>query len=328
MIVTRSPLRISLGGGGTDLPSYYQKYGGFLIAATINKHIYISLAETFNKKFLIKYSSFEETKKIDSLKHPLFREILKKFKIKTPLIITSHADIPAGTGMGSSGAFAVTLINALSIYTKQNFSKKKIAEIASDIEINTLKEPVGKQDQYTASYGGINSYKYNTNGKVIVKKINISDIRTKQLKQKLAIFFTGYSRSSYKILKKQDNSTKKLNKKMIENLHRVKSFGYEGKKIIEEGALDDLGGIMNEHWNYKKKRSPNMTNDKIDEYYNYALKNGALGGKLIGAGGGGFLLFYTKDINFLEKKLKKFNLKMLDFDFDNSGTQLISSTNS
>jgi D-glycero-alpha-D-manno-heptose-7-phosphate kinase len=324
MIVTRSPLRISLGGGGTDLPSYYEKYGGFLIAATINKHIYISLAETFNKKFLIKYSSFEETKTIDSLKHPLFREILKKFKIKTPLIITSHADIPAGTGMGSSGAFAVTLINALSIYTKKNFSKKKIAEIACDIEINTLKEPVGKQDQYTASYGGINSYEYTNNGKVIVKKLKISNLRTNDLKKKLVIFFTGYSRSSYKILNKQNDNTKKLDLKMLENLHMVKSFGYESKKIIEEGNLDDLGKIMHEHWIYKKKRSPNMTNNKIDQYYNFALKNGALGGKLIGAGGGGFLMFYSKDINYLEKKFKKFNLKKLDFDFNNSGAELVS----
>lgn len=324
MIVTRSPLRISLGGGGTDLPSYYKQYGGFLIAATINKHIYISLAETFNDKFLIKYSSFEETKTIKTLKHPLFREILKKFKIKTPLIITSHADIPAGTGMGSSGAFAVTLINALSIYTKKNFSKRQIAEMACDIEINTLKEPIGKQDQYTASYGGINSYEYKKNGKVIVKKIKISDLRTNTLKKKLAVFFTGYSRSSYEILKKQNDNTINLDKKMLENLHMVKSFGYESKNIIEEGNLDDLGKLMHEHWIFKKKRSLNMTNNKIDQYYNFALKNGALGGKLIGAGGGGFLMFYCEDVNFLEKKLKKFNIKKLDFEFSGIGAEIIS----
>ena len=183
---------------------------------------------------------------------------------------------------------------------------------------------MGKQDQYTASYGGINSYEYTNNGKVIVKKLKISNLRTNDLKKKLVIFFTGYSRSSYKILNKQNDNTKKLDLKMLENLHMAKSFGYESKKIIEEGNLDDLGKIMHEHWIYKKKRSPNMTNNKIDQYYNFALKNGALGGKLIGAGGGGFLMFYSKDVNYLEKKFKKFNLKKLDFDFNNSGAELVS----
>jgi len=324
MIVTRSPLRISLGGCGTDLPSYYNRYGGFLIAATINKHIYISLAETFNKKFLIKYSSYEETQQINSLKHPLFREILKKFNIKTPLIITSHADIPAGTGMGSSGAFAVTLIKALSTYKKINLSTKKIAELASDIEINILKEPVGKQDQYTAAYGGLNSYQYNQNGKILVKKINVSKSRVKQLKKKLIIFFTGYSRKSYKILKKQNDKTNKLDNEMIDNLHEVKKIGYQSKQIIENGNLDELGKLMHKHWLYKKERSPNMTNKIIDKYYNFALKNGALGGKLIGAGGGGFLMFYTNNTKSLEKKFMKLGLKKLDFNFDFSGTEIVS----
>ena len=324
MIVTRSPLRISLGGGGTDLPSYYNKEGGFLIAATINKYIYISLAETFNNKFLIKYSSFEESDNINSLKHPLFREILKMFKIKTPLIITSHADIPAGTGLGSSGAFAVTLIKALSAYKKNNLTKKNIADLACDIEINKLKEPVGKQDQYTASHGGLNSYEFTKDGNVLIKKLKLPKSRIKQLRKKLIIFFTGYSRNSYKILKKQDDSTKKLDHKMLENLNMVKQFGYETKRILECGKLNDLGKIMHQHWMYKKERSSSMTNKKIDHYYDYGIKNGALGGKLIGAGGGGFLMFYTNNSILLEKKFKKFGLKKLEFDFESSGTQLIS----
>jgi len=323
MLISKSPLRISLGGGGTDLPSYYKKYGGFLISATINKHIYISIAETFNKKFIIKYSSFEEVNQIAKIKHPLFREILKKMEIKTPLNISSHADIPSGTGMGSSGCFAVTLINALSSYQGKNLSKKKIAELACHIEIDKLKEPVGKQDQYTAAFGGLNSYEFKQNGKVVIKKINISKKRIQKLKNNLIIFFTGYSRSSYKILQKQDISTKTLDKSMLNNLHQIKKFGLESKKILENGNLNDIGRIMAEHWEYKKERSQFMTNNKIDYLYGIAKKNGALGGKLIGAGGGGFLMFYSENVNLIEKKFLNLGLKKIDFDFDFEGTKIL-----
>jgi D-glycero-alpha-D-manno-heptose-7-phosphate kinase len=323
MLISKSPLRISLGGGGTDLPSYYKKYGGFLISATINKHIYISIAETFNKKFIIKYSSFEEVNQIAKIKHPLFREILKKMEIKIPLNISSHADIPSGTGMGSSGCFAVTLINALSSHQGKNLSKKKIAELACHIEIDKLKEPVGKQDQYTAAFGGLNSYEFKQNGRVIIKKINASKKRIQKLKNNLIIFFTGYSRSSYKILKKQDVSTRTLDKSMLNNLHKIKEFGIESKKILENGNLNDLGRIMHEHWEYKKERSQFMTNNKIDSLYSTARKNGALGGKLIGAGGGGFLMFYSENVNLIEKKFLNLGIKKMDFDFDSEGTKIL-----
>jgi len=323
MLIARSPLRISLGGGGTDLPSYYKKYGGFLIAATINKYVYISLAETFNKKFIIKYSNFEEEKKITNIKHPLFRETLRKMNVKTPLNISSHADIPAGTGMGSSGCFAVTLINALSCYQGKQLSKKKIAELACNIEIDKLKEPAGKQDQYTAAFGGLNSYEFLCNGSVLIKKIKISKKNIKKLKNNLIVFFTGYSRSSYKILQKQDSNTKIFDKSMLNNLHQVKKFGLESKKILENGNLNEIGKIMHEHWQYKKERSKYMTNNKIDHLYNVAINNGALGGKLIGAGGGGFLMFYSENISLIEKKFFNLGLKKLNFDFDFEGTKII-----
>lgn len=323
MIIARSPLRISLGGGGTDLPSYYKKYKGFLIAATINKYVYISLAETFNQKFIIKYSDFEEQKKITNIKHPLFRETLRKMNVKTPLNISSHADIPAGTGMGSSGCFAVTLINALSYYQGKRLSSRKIAELACHIEIDKLREPVGKQDQYTAAFGGLNSYEFLRDGSVLIKKIKISKEKIKKLKNNLIIFFTGYSRSSYKILQKQDSNTKALNKLMLNNLHQIKKIGLESKKILENGDLNDFGRIMHEHWQYKKERSQFMTNKKIDFLYNFAIKNGALGGKLIGAGGGGFLLFYTNDSKLLEKKFAKLGFSKTDFQFDFEGSQLV-----
>jgi len=323
MIIARSPLRISLGGGGTDLPSYYKKHEGFLIAATINKYVYISLAETFNQKFIIKYSDFEEQKKITNIKHPLFRETLRKMNVKTPLNISSHADIPAGTGMGSSGCFAVTLINALSYYQGKRLSSRKMAELACHIEIDKLNEPVGKQDQYTAAFGGLNSYEFLRDGSVLIKKIKISKEKIKKLKNNLIIFFTGYSRSSYKILQKQDSNTKALNKLMLNNLHQIKKIGLESKKILENGNLNDFGRIMHEHWQYKKERSQFMTNKKIDFLYNFAIKNGALGGKLIGAGGGGFLLFYTNDSKLLEKKFAKLGFPKTDFQFDFEGSQLV-----
>ena len=323
MLIARSPLRISLGGGGTDLPSYYKKYGGFLIAATINKYVYISLAETFNKKFIIKYSNFEEEKNISNIKHPLFRETLRKMNVKTPLNISSHADIPAGTGMGSSGCFAVTLINALSCYQGKKFSKKELAEMACHIEIDKLKEPVGKQDQYTAAFGGLNTYEFLEDGNVLIKKIKISKEKIKRLKNNLIIFFTGYSRSSYKILQNQDSNTKSLNKLMLNNLHQIKKIGLESKKILENGDLNDFGRIMHEHWQYKKERSQFMTNKKIDFLYNFAIKNGALGGKLIGAGGGGFLLFYANDTKLLQKKFAKLGFLRTDFEFDFEGSKLV-----
>jgi D-glycero-alpha-D-manno-heptose-7-phosphate kinase len=324
MIIARSPLRISLGGGGTDLPSYYRKYKGFLIAATINKYVYISLAETFNQKFIIKYSDFEEEKKITNIKHPLFREILLKMNAKTPLNISSHADIPAGTGMGSSGCFAVTLINALSYYQGKQLSNRKIAELACQIEIDKLKEPVGKQDQYTAAFGGLNSYEFLEDESVIIKKIKITKETTKKLKNNLIIFFTGYSRSSYKILQNQDMNTKSSDKLMLNNLHQVKKFGLECKKILENGNLNDFGKIMHEHWQYKKERSKFMSNKKIDYLYNLAIKNGALGGKLIGAGGGGFLMFYSENISAIEKKFSNLGFKKMNFDFEIEGTKIIS----
>jgi D-glycero-alpha-D-manno-heptose-7-phosphate kinase len=243
--------------------------------------------------------------------------------VKTPLNISSHADIPAGTGMGSSGCFAVTLINALSYYQGKRLSSRKIAELACHIEIDKLKEPVGKQDQYTAAFGGLNSYEFLRDGSVLIKKIKISKEKIKKLKNNLIIFFTGYSRSSYKILKKQDISSKIFDKAMLNNLHKIKQFAMESLSILENGDLDDLGRIMHEHWQYKKERSNLMTNDVIDQFYNIAQKNGAIGGKLIGAGGGGFLMFYSENTKLIEKKFSKLGLKKLDFEFDFEGTRIL-----
>jgi D-glycero-alpha-D-manno-heptose-7-phosphate kinase len=323
MLIARSPLRISLGGGGTDLPSYYKKYGGFLMAATINKYVYISLAETFNKKFIIKYSDFEEEKKISNIKHPLFRETLRKMNVKTPLNISSHADIPAGTGMGSSGCFAVTLINALSYYQRKQLSKRKIAELACYIEIDKLKEPVGKQDQFTAAYGGINEYIFHKDGFVEVNKLKLKNDIIQKLQKNLVIYFTGYSRKSSKILVTQNNQTISRNNIMIKNLHEVKELAYDFKRHLLKGDLDSFGNLMDIHWELKKKRSKFMSNRKINYIYDFARFHGALGGKLVGAGGGGFLILYTNNPLYLKKKLSIIGLSNVDFKFDFEGTKII-----
>jgi len=323
MIISRSPLRISLGGGGTDLPSYYKKFGGYLIAGSINKYIYISLAETFNKKFILKYSKNEEVKNINNIKHPIFRETLRYLKIKTPLNISSHADIPAGTGLGSSGCFTVSLIKALSCFASIKITNKQIAEFASEIEINILKEPVGKQDQYTAAYGGINEYFFYKNGFVEVQKLKIKNDIIKKLQKNLVIYFTGYSRKSSKILVTQNNQTISHNNIMIKNLHEVKELAYDFKRYLLKGDLDSFGNLMDIHWELKKKRSKFMTNRKINYIYDFARSHGALGGKLVGAGGGGFLIFYTNNPLYLKKKLSSKRLSNVDFKFDFEGTKII-----
>jgi len=324
MIFSRAPLRISLGGGGTDLPSYYQKKHGFVIAAAIDKYIYISLGETFNKKFLLKYSDYEEVTKINKIKHPLFRETLKYLGIKTPINISSHADIPSGSGLGSSGCFTVALIKSLCGLKNINISKKELAEHACKIEIEKLNEPVGKQDQYAATFGGIRSYKYLKNGDVIINRIKINNKRMKMFKNSLTIYYTGILRESYDILKTQDLKSKIMNKEMISNLDMVKEMGYDTKSILEKGNLNDYGYLLNEHWNIKKKRSSKMSSNYINRLYDYGLDNGAIGGKLIGAGGGGFLLFFSKNTKRLDAAFKKINILKMNFNFDFEGAKILS----
>jgi D-glycero-alpha-D-manno-heptose-7-phosphate kinase len=323
MIVSRSPLRISLGGGGTDLKSYYSKYGGYLIAATIDKYVYINIAKTFNKKFILKYAKMEEVNKLNQIKHPIFRETLKRFNIKTPLNISSHADIPAGTGMGSSGCFTVTLINAIACLKGKKISNREMAKIACDIEIETLKEPIGKQDQFTTSYPGINEFFFMKNGSVRVKKLNIKKNVIKKIKKNLVMYFTGYSRSSYKILQNQNKASKINDNEMLKNLHSVKELAKDFKDCLIKNNLDQYGLLMDEHWNLKKKRSRHMSNKRINYLYDYAKENGALGGKLIGAGGGGFLIFYTNNPTLLDARMELKGLYRTNFNIEYEGPKIL-----
>ena len=324
MIVARSPLRISLGGGGTDLPSYYEEHEGFLISAAIDKYVYITLHQTFDEGYLLKYSKLERASSIDEIEHPIIREALKLLDWKDPHIeICSMADIPAGTGLGSSSSFTTALLKALHAYQGNIISTRTLAEEACEIEINRLKEPIGKQDQYIAAYGGITCMDFKKDGYVWVDPLRISKETLYNLEDNLCLFFTGFSRSAGAILKEQDEKSRKHNDDMIKNLDFVKKLGYESKEAFEKGDLERFAEIMNVHWEYKKKRSGGMSNARIDEWYDLALKNGALGGKMIGAGGGGFLMFYARDKIKLRRVLTETGMEEVRFRFEMEGSKIL-----
>lgn len=325
MIITRSPLRISLGGGGTDLPSYYRDHGGFLIAAAITRYVYITLHRTFVEDCIIKYSQMERVRTIDEIAHPIIREALRL--TGTPcsaLEMASMSDIPAGTGLGSSGSFTTALLGALHAMNHEIVSKARLAEEACHLEIDVLNEPVGKQDQYIAAYGGITVMTFNSDDTVVIAPARI-DVETRaNLQDNLMLFFTGYTRAASAILKDQDDRTKASDHTMIEDLHRVKALGKESLDALEKGDLRGFAAIMHEHWERKRRRSSGMTNERIDDWYRVARSNGALGGKLIGAGGGGFLLFYTEDKTRLRRAMRENGLTEVRLDFDTQGTTVVS----
>ena len=324
MIIARSPLRISLGGGGTDLPSYYEKHTGFLIAAAIDKYVYITLHETFVPDLIVKYSKLERVAEAAQLEHPIIREAFSLLGISgKSLELTSMADIPAGTGLGSSGSFTTALLKALHAHRKNLVHPAELAEQACEIELGRLKEPIGKQDQYIAAYGGITCFKFLPAGKVEAWPLKISEETRYNLEDNLLLFFTGYSRSASAILKEQDQKSKTADPAMLENLHFVKDLGLQSQKALESGALGEFARLMDVHWQRKKQRSGNMSNPKINEWYDLAMANGAAGGKLIGAGGGGFLMFYATDRTRLRHTMRNAGLQEVRFRFDFEGTRLV-----
>ena len=324
MIITRSPLRISLGGGGTDLPSYYKKHTGFLIAAAIDKYVYITIHRTFVKELLIKYSKLERVDHAAEIEHPIIREALKELEMTGQYLeITSLADIPAGTGLGSSGSFTTALLKALYAHNNQIISTRFLAEQACVIELDRLKEPIGKQDQYIAAFGGITAFEFLSDGRVEISPVHIDKETLYNLEDNLVLFFTGYSRSASSILKEQDDKSKKDDNDMTENLHFIKDLGKRSLEALESGNLLRFGELMNVHWEHKKKRSGSMSNSNIDQWYRLAMSNGAIGGKLIGAGGGGFLMFYTEDKMKLRHTLMNAGLEEIRFKFDFEGTKVV-----
>jgi D-glycero-alpha-D-manno-heptose-7-phosphate kinase len=324
MIITRSPLRVSLGGGGTDLPSYYQQHSGFLVAAAIDKYVYINVHRRFVEGFLLKYSSLEEAATIDDIKHPIIREALKLADIRERnLEITSMADIPAGTGLGSSGSFTTALLKALHTLKKNPVEPAELAEQACSIELEKLNEPIGKQDQYIAAYGGITSFRYLPDGRVEAAPVKIAEETLFNLEDNLLLFFTGYARSASAILREQDERSKQSDAAMLDNLHFIKELGLQSQKALEAGELEQFARLLDLHWQRKKERSKTMTNSDIDTWYDCAMANGALGGKVIGAGGGGFLMFYAGDKVKLRHVMREKGLSEVRFRFDFEGTRVL-----
>ena len=324
MIIVRSPLRISLGGGGTDLPSYYRRHSGFLLAAAIDKYVYITLHQTFRKGIIAKYSKMENVEEVDQVQHPIIRESLKMMNVTDPhLEITSMADIPAGTGLGSSGSFTTALLKALHVHEKRLVHPHELAEQACRIEIERCHEPVGKQDQYIAAHGGATCFQFLPNDQVEAEPLKLDSQTLYNLEDNLLLFFTGYSRSASSILKDQDDKSKQQDSAMIDNLHFMKDLAYKSKDALQAGDLRAFAEFLHVHWEHKRKRSGGMSNPDIDRWYDLARQNGALGGKVVGAGGGGFLMFYAEEKTSLRQVLADAGLREVRFRFDFEGTKVV-----
>ena len=325
MIIASSPLRISLGGGGTDLPSYYREHTGFLIAAAIKQYVYITLHETFRQEIIVKYSKMETVQSPEEIKHPIVREALKLVGVEDHphLEITSMSDIPAGSGLGSSGSFTTALLRALHCLKRNSVPARELAEQACHIELDVLGEPIGKQDQYIAAIGGITCFTFLPDGRVEIEPLRLSPQTLHTLEDNLILFFTGFTRNASNILQDQDSRSRQKDTGMLANLHFVKQIAYESKAALEKGDLCRFADLMHVHWEHKKNRSEGMSNSQIDCYYELGRANGALGGKLIGAGGGGFLMFYTEDKTRLRQAMTDAGLREVRFRFDFAGSQVI-----
>jgi D-glycero-alpha-D-manno-heptose-7-phosphate kinase len=325
MIISRAPVRLTLGGGGTDLKSYYSKYEGFLIAAAIDKYVFISANKRFYDNIRLSYSKTEIVDNVADIEHRIFRAALTLLHIDGGIELVSIGDVPANCGLGTSSSFTVSLLNALHAYKRDFVTQKQLAEEACHIEIDVLREPIGKQDQYIAAFGGITCLTFEKNGDVLVEPLTISAETMEQLESNIALFHTGIERSASEILADQDEKSKRDDPAIIENLHKIKEIGLETRKALERGKVDELGRFLHVHWETKRKRSAKMTDPFMDECYETACKNGALGGKLIGAGGGGFFMFYchNSDKPGLSQAMKKAGLKPMRFRFDFEGTKIL-----
>ena len=324
MIITRSPMRISLGGGGTDLPSYYREFTGFVVAAAITRYVYITINEAFWPQIRLKYSKLEEVETVDQIQHPIIREAMRLTGVTGPYLdIVSLSDIPAGTGLGSSGSFTTALLRALHTLKRNFVPPQELAEQACHIEIDLLHEPIGKQDQYIAAFGGITCFEFLPDDRVIAEPLKIPDDALANLEDNLLLFFTGSARDASEILRDQDKRTKESGKEMLENLHFTKQLGRESRDALVAGKLRKFAELMHTHWEHKKKRSPGMSNGRVDELYDLARANGALGGKLVGAGGGGFLMLYTEDKTRVRQAMRQAGLREVRIQFDFGGTTVV-----
>lgn len=319
VIFSKAPLRISLGGGGTDLPSYYQEHGGFLVAGAIDKYVYILTHTVFQRRYLMKYAETEVVDEPAEIRHPILRESLLRHWRGNPIEIASVADVPAGTGMGSSGAFGVCVLKALAQARSTAITPGALAEAASEIEIDVLKEPVGKQDTYVAAHGGICSYTFNRDGSVDVVPLELTPETLHRLRHNLLLFYTGEERNASAILRDQNERTRLGDEAMLANMHKTKEMGYRSRDLLLAGDLESYAELMHEHWENKRRRSPGMASERIDMLYTLARRSGAIGGKLVGAGGGGFLLVYARRPADTRQAMGAAGAQELIFDFEFGG---------
>jgi len=326
MILARAPLRISLGGGGTDLPSYYSRYGGFILSGAIDKYVYIHVNRPAADDLIrVKYSRYEQVSTPEEVQHDLVRPTLKCLNVGGNLEIASMADVPAGTGLGSSGSYVVALLTALHALKRETVPTQALAEQACDIEMNKASHPVGKHDHYLAAFGGITTLEIEKNGRVHVSPLNLSMATMEDFSTNVLLFYTGITRSSTEILEEQKTCSENGDSSMVDTLHRTKDLGYRIKEALEQGNLDQFGQLLHEHWQNKKKRSTKISGDRIDEWYRIALENGAQGGKIMGAGGGGFFMFYCPNSHKpgLRKALTEAGLREMRYNFDFEGAKVL-----
>jgi D-glycero-alpha-D-manno-heptose-7-phosphate kinase len=324
MIVTRTPFRVPLGGGGTDLPSYYSKYGGFLVSAAINKYVYITVNKRFENSIRVSYSRTEIVDEVNQIQHPIVREALKLLNIDRGIEITSIADVPAKTGLGSSSSFTVGLLKALHTFKREPIPTQDLAEEACHLEIDILGEPIGKQDQYLAAFGGVTSLDIDRSGKVKVNTHILSDDAMDQLESNILLLFTGIQRSASEVLNEQNRATKEDERTVVNRLHKIKELGKEIEEALRQGNVRRFGELLDVHWQTKKGMSQKISKSQIDLWYDAARENGALGGKIMGAGGGGFFMFYCDNGKTkFRKTLKEMHLREMRFRIDTEGSKVL-----
>lgn len=322
MIITRTPFRVSFAGGGSDLPTFYREHEGCVLSTSINKYMYVTIHPTFNREdTVIKYNKTETVSKIKDIQHPIARQLLLDHKI-SGVEIVSTADIPAGTGLSSSSAYTVGLVHALYAFKGKYCSQERIAREACELEIDKLGEPIGKQDQYGTAIGGLKFIRFSRDESVDVEPIIIKKSARKQLGENLLLFYTGITRSASAILEQQSKNVVS-EKDKFNNLIKMTELAYEMRNVLSEGNLDAFGQILNENWILKRKLAADISNNLIETYYEKALKNGALGGKLLGAGGGGFLLFYCPKDKQPRLRAALSQLIELPFELESSGSKVI-----
>lgn len=323
MIISKTPFRLTLGGGGTDLPAYYSRFGGFVVSAALDKYVYLAVKKRFDDSVRVSYSVTEIVNSVDDVEHPIVREALKLLEVENHLEIVSIADVPSGTGLGSSGSFTVGLLQALHAYKDENPPRQALAEEACHIEMDVLKEPTGKQDPYIATFGGLSCLDISKNGVV-----NVSPLKTKvdvlsELENNLLFFYTGIKRKASNVLQDQKSAVKK-NEEALEAMHRIKDIGFKVKRALEKGNLTEFGKLQHEHWLAKRSVSSKMSNQLIDRWYRIGLESGAIGGKIMGAGGGGFLMFYCENgKDRLRKAMATEGLEEVRFGFERNGSKII-----